>query len=340
MKKNTKRVLSLCLALSLCLGMMLMSAHAEGVNKTVTTQAGDSYTLTAAKQAVGEKLTVTAAGLPDDGVWTLNIHISKNGADRYSMVGPEGQFPFVPLDEAFQYVEAAKMDAQRECSFILTIPEEYQDWNAAIRIVNHSGVAVEIPLELEGAAVEQPAEVSFSDVTENDWFQPYVVKIVGADWMSGMGENQFSPNSPLTIAQVLVMTAKIHASTFGKELSEAEGEWYTRYYNYCVAEGIISEGDFTAEDMGRPATRFEMVELLDKAAHEARTSRGVNEAADGFIPDLAEGDEHGEVVYRWYRSGLISGGSDHSFSGESSITRAEASVILCRLLLLVDFATF
>lgn len=34
---------------------------------------------------------------------------------------------------------------------------------------------------------------------------------------------------------------------------------------------------------------------------------GVNEVADGFIPDLAEGDEYGEIVYRWYRSGVLTG---------------------------------
>ncbi len=337
MKKTAKRALSICLALSLYLGMMLMSIHAEGVKKTVTTEAGDSYTLTAAKEAVGETLTVTAAGLPEDGSWSFNIHISKDGEDRYSMVGPEGQTPFVTLDEAFQYVEAARMTTGRGRSFVLTVPEEYQDWTIAIRIVNQNGTAVEIPLKLEGTVEEQPVEVNFSDVAESDWFQPYVAKIVGAGWMSGMGEGQFAPNGPLTVAQVLVMASKIHSSTFGKEIARAEGEWYAPYYNYCVAEGLIAGGQYT--DMNRAATRFEMVEILDKAAHESRTNRGVNDVDDGFIPDLAEGDEHGEVVYRWYRSGLITGGSDHSFNGASTITRAEASVILCRLLLLVDFAT-
>lgn len=339
MKKTAKRVLSLCMALSLCLGMMLMSAHAEDVTKTVEAEWG-SYTLSAEKVAVGEVLTVSSQGIAEDMGWSFNIHISKDGTDRYSLVDAEGkQTQFYTLDEAFanwDIVTEGMIYGDGSRSFTLEIPEEYQDWDAAVRIVGTS--AVEISLELEGAAEEEPAEVTFADVAENDWFQPYVVKIVGAGWMSGMGENQFAPNGPLTIAQVLVMAAKISTSSSGKEIGEAEGAWYAPYYNYCLAEGLIAEGDFAQEDMNRAATRFEMVEILDKAAHESRTNREANEVADGFIPDLAEADEHGEVVYRWYRSGLVTGGGDHSFSGESSITRAEASVILCRLLLLVDFA--
>lgn len=340
MKKTAKSVLSLCMAMSLCLGMMLMSAHAEDVTKSVEADWG-TYTLSAEKVADGEVLTVSSQGVSEEVGWGFNIHISKDGADRYSLVDAEGkQTEFYTLDEAFAHwdiVTDGLIYGDGSRSFTLEIPAEYEGWTAAIRIVSTS--AVEIPLKLEGAVEEKPAEVSFADVADSDWFQPYVVKIVGAGWMSGMGENQFGPNGSLTIAQVLVMAAKINASTSGKEIAEAEGAWYAPYYNYCLTEGLIAEGDFADEDMNRAATRFEMVEILDKAAHESRTNRGTNEVADGFIPDLAEADEHGEVVYRWYRSGLVTGGSDHSFNGGTGITRAEASVILCRLLLLVDFAT-
>ena len=79
-----------------------------------------------------------------------------------------------------------------------------------------------------------------------------------------------------------------------------------------------------------------MAAIWDKAAYPPRVSGGVNEVPDGFIPDLAESDEYGEIVYRWYRSGVLTGDAEYRFNGESSITRAEASVILCHLTALVE----
>ena len=40
----------------------------------------------------------------------------------------------------------------------------------------------------------------------------------------------------------------------------------------------------------------------------------------------------GDVVYRWYRAGILTGDAIHAFQGAKSITRAEVAVILCRLL--------
>ena len=91
--------------------------------------------------------------------------------------------------------------------------------------------------------------------------------------------------------------------------------------------------------MDESATRFEMAAIWDKAAWFARVNSDVNEVADGFIPDLAESDPYGEIVYRWYRSGVLTGDSQHKFNGESSITRAEACVIICHLTALVEVAT-
>ena len=53
--------------------------------------------------------------------------------------------------------------------------------------------------------------------------------------------------------------------------------------------------------------------------------------ADPAVPDLQESDPYGAVVYRWYRAGILTGGSDGSFRGGSNITRAETAKILCEI---------
>ena len=110
------------------------------------------------------------------------------------------------------------------------------------------------------------------------------------------------------------------------------------YYSYCQNQGLLNGLNIAEKDLNRAATRYEMVAILDRAASKDKTSGGVNTVTNGFIPDVKETDTHGEVVYRWYRSGIVTGDSARKFNGSNNITRAEVSVILCQLLELVDRA--
>ena len=95
-----------------------------------------------------------------------------------------------------------------------------------------------------------------------------------------------------------------------------------------MEKGVIDAKTFALEDMTRTATRFEMVAVLDGAVPEARMD---NSVAVKAIPDLAESDDYGEPVYRWYRAGILSGDASGAFNGQDSITRAEVAKILCTI---------
>ena len=73
-----------------------------------------------------------------------------------------------------------------------------------------------------------------------------------------------------------------------------------------------------------------MVAILDKAIPADRMT-AVTAVPDGAIPDLNEDDAYGDLVYRWYRAGIVTGDQTGQFNGTSSITRAETAVILCQI---------
>ena len=102
------------------------------------------------------------------------------------------------------------------------------------------------------------------------------------------------------------------------------------YYQYCLDNGICTASQFAAADMDRQATRFDMVSILDQAVPASRMT-AVKTVADGSIPDLRESDPYGDVVYKWYRAGVVSGDGEGRFNGSTGITRAEVAVILCQL---------
>ena len=156
--------------------------------------------------------------------------------------------------------------------------------------------------------------------------------------MTGKGEGSFDPKGNLSLAEVMVLASRLHSDHSGGEIPSAEGAWYMPYYTYCLNNGILEKGELTEADLSRTATRYEMVDLLDRAAAADKTAGNVNTIRDGFIPDLRETDALGDVVYRWYRAGILTGDTQHNFNGPNSITRAEVSVILCQLLGLVERA--
>ena len=337
MKKRVSRMISAALALALCLGMSLIPASAAeteaNVLGTVAVE-GVEFTITGESLEAGSELTVGTADLGEGDLWSLNIHLTQSGsADHYAAVTPEGEMTeLFTANQVNDYYEYLSIPSEETRTFTLTIPEEYADWNVAVRFGYGSSFG-EIPLE-------EVEDVSFTDVNEGDWYYSFVIPASNAGWFTGNPDGSFGPNDSLTLAQVIVLAARLSSAYEGTQVpAAAEGEaWYTPYYTYCLENGIIAEEDGYLERINENATRFEMAAIWDKAAYPPRVSGGVNEVPDGFIPDLAESDEYGEIVYRWYRSGILTGDSEHNFNGEDSITRAEASVILCHLTALVETA--
>ncbi|MCI8869670.1 MAG: S-layer homology domain-containing protein [Lawsonibacter sp.] len=345
MKNIAKRLLSLAAALSLCVSGAALSARgaeaeaeAESAAEPVVLYSADRrFSLTACEAAPGGEVTVAAEDLGGWDCWCAAVHLSLDGADRYSLVGPDGQLPFLPLAQAAELFPDARMSAEElSRTFTLTVPEEYEGWTVSLRLAGPTG-ASEIPLdpepEWEPAAFQAPA--AFRDVADNDWFQPYVAGAVQAGMMEGVSENDFGPGRALTVAELLTIAARLNAGFYGREIPRARGEWYAPFYSYCTEWNIISTRSFAEEDMGRPATRFELAAVFDAAGCQARTSRPVNQIANGFIPGLNEHSAEGRLIYRWYRAGLVSGG-DGGFRGDAGVTRAEAAVVVCRLLMLAE----
>ena len=175
---------------------------------------------------------------------------------------------------------------------------------------------------------QQPA-LDFSDVPASFWGSAYIRKAAQAGLMTGTGDESFDPNGSLTQAQTMVLAYQLHSQSNGGTLPQTSGAWYMPYYQYCVDNGLLT-GRFDPDDLNQTASRFDMVAILDKAIPAGRMAAETS-VPDGAIPDLDEDDAYGDLVYRWYRAGIVSGDSEGRFNGDSGITRAETAVILCQI---------
>ncbi|MBQ7460055.1 MAG: S-layer homology domain-containing protein [Oscillospiraceae bacterium] len=172
----------------------------------------------------------------------------------------------------------------------------------------------------------------FTDLKDVKWnCAPYVEAAFDAGLVKGVSATKYGPKNDLQIAQAVTLAARIYAEAHGEEAPPSKGSpWYKPAYDYCVEKGIIDPAKLPISRLTEKCTRFEMVEILDKAIPASRW-QGATEVPDGYIPDLSRSDEHGELVYRWYAAGIVSGDGKHRFNGPNNINRAEVAKILCTI---------
>ena len=181
-----------------------------------------------------------------------------------------------------------------------------------------------------GSVDPKPTPGSFSDVPSNAWYAQYAQEAAQAGLMTGTGGSSFSPNATLSTAEVVTLAARLHADRNGKTVPQSSGAWYQGAYDYCVDNGLFTRTEVPQSSLTGTATRYQMVDLLDRAVPDSE-KQAVKTISDGYIPDLRQSDPYGDVVYQWYRAGIVEGDSAHRFNGSTQISRAETAAILCRL---------
>lgn len=107
--------------------------------------------------------------------------------------------------------------------------------------------------------------------------------------------------------------------------------WYRSSVAYCVASGIITEGEFT--DYERPVTRAEMARIFAATAL-GRGMPEINslERVKSHLPDVKAGDYAADAIYSLYAKGVFTGTDGQlTFRAEGRLTRAEAAAIVSRM---------
>lgn len=182
-------------------------------------------------------------------------------------------------------------------------------------------------------AVSEYKNNTFSDIALKDWFSSSVQSVYELGLMAGESENKFNPNGSITIAQSIAIASRIHAiyHTGSQDvLNKYSGDkWYSGVEEYAIENGLIKQGDFTSESMNRPATRAELIYILDGAIPDTMLEP-IHSISS--IKDMNVSSKYGNEMYRMVNAGVISGYQDNTIKPKNKITRAEASAIVSRLI--------
>ena len=164
----------------------------------------------------------------------------------------------------------------------------------------------------------------FADIADR-WFEDYVASAYEFGMAEGRSGGIFAPDENISVAEAIVMAARINSVYYGKKIYSQSGAWYTKYISYAMSAGIMRANQFNKYT--RDATRQELAVLFYKALPMQEYAK-INDV--DAIPDFNINALDAQAIYGLYRAGVLTGDADGHFRPKDTVTRAEAAVILVR----------
>lgn len=173
--------------------------------------------------------------------------------------------------------------------------------------------------------------LSFDDIVyKTDEMQKSIISLAKAGIISGTSDTQFSPDKPITRAEIsallLRMTAKDDENGNGDFSDVTSDKWYYNIAGASKKYGIISGFEDNTFRGDETITKVQMISLVSRALQNEKNielSGNVNSSSN--IPDWAKED-----IAIAEKANIISDDTD-LFNLEGHMTRGEAAVILYRL---------
>ena len=196
-------------------------------------------------------------------------------------------------------------------------------------------IAEEVPEEPEETEeIKEPVTIPFTDVKESDWFYDAVSYAVENGLMSGMSEDIFAPNTPLTREMLAVVLYNVEgqpeSAGVNPFIDVKADMWYTDAILWANENGIVAGYDNGAYGVGDYITREQFAAILYRYAQFK--GYDVSIGADTNILSYADAFAISEYAYpamQWAcGAGIMGGMDDGTLMPQGKATRAEAATML------------
>ena len=214
------------------------------------------------------------------------------------------------VGETLNYETSAKID---------------EDGNTALRMTHASQYAIVID--------EKSHQLPFTDLDENQWYEPAVAYAYRHDIMEGTSDTTFVPNKSLTRAEAVQVLynlegkPEVSGSTTFPDLVE---KWYKPAIAWAEQTGVVDGYEDGTFRPGQPVNRMEFAQMLYNYA----SYKGYDLTAEGDLtafPDGNQVQEWAEPAMAWANGNeLINGHDDGTLEPGGATTRAQAAAILMR----------
>lgn len=190
--------------------------------------------------------------------------------------------------------------------------------------------------------VTAESSLPFSDVKETNWFYNDLVKMYNIGMVNGYPDGTFGGSKTLTKAEILKMLV-VAVNPNGDYTKRPEDTyWFIPYMAMACKMGIIDE--YAGQEVyGTPVTREEISEYAMKTYNqgriiwdsEYRTDSQVDSELKRKYKDASSiGAEYKNAVQTMLDTEIMKGYNDGTFGPKKTLTRAEATAIVSRIMTL------
>lgn len=177
--------------------------------------------------------------------------------------------------------------------------------------------------------------MSFADINENQWFYEAVKFVYEAGLMNGDGENTFNPNGNLNRAMLVTILYRLEQTPEVTEAAKfsdvAAGQWYTKAVIWASSNGIVNGYEDGTFKPNNNVSREEMAAMLMRYAEFKKIDVSATKDISSY-KDATNVAEWAKQNMSWANSvGLIQGDENNNLNPQGKATRAEAAMILMRL---------
>lgn len=174
---------------------------------------------------------------------------------------------------------------------------------------------------------------SFPDVADNAWYADHVAVVAETGIIIGNSQGEFMPAGTLNADQFI----KTMVVAVGHDVGNGDSYWASKYIGKARELNIIDEEEFDTQAISsQPITRAQMAKMIQRVLYylEGDYSYTKRDAIIDYIPDKTNVMKSGyeECIYQVYERGIITGDSNGNFKPYATVSRAEASAVLHRII--------
>ena len=266
-------------------------------------------------------------------VFFWDLKFDTNGGSKIDTV-TEWEYSTIDLDEYVPEKEGYKFvgwyadeDLTKEIDEVYLTQDTtvYAKWEKIAEEVS------EEPEEVE--ETEETETISFLDVKESDWFYDAVSYAVENGLMSGMSEDIFAPNTPLTREMLAVVLYNVEGqpeSTEANTFTDVKADmWYTDAILWANENGIVAGYDNGAYGVGDLITREQFATILYRYAQFKGYDTTQGGMAVREFSDYENISDYARPAMAWaVNAGIMGGMDDGTLIPQGKATRAEAATML------------
>ena len=171
----------------------------------------------------------------------------------------------------------------------------------------------------------------FHDLSDYSWAEKSIKFLKEKGYINGVDKNVFNPSGEITreaFIKILVLSLDKYNKDAKTDFSDVEsGAWYESYVASAVDAGIVKGVSDDIFGVGKSLTRQDAAVILSRAVQDDELAVSGGFADNDNISDYAK-----SAVLKMNSLKIISGYEDNTFRPNNILTRAEACVIIERII--------